>query len=141
MQPTVSYDFGQTSPKPIVGERRRLANWVGKTRQKSLLSRPSLYRQRIFISTSGHVHHGFDHEDHALLLEGLRKAGLPDEPSLSLPDKPSIAVLPFQNMSGDPEQEYFADGIVEDIITASFALQAALRHRAQFELHLQGPRR
>jgi TolB-like protein len=38
--------------------------------------------------------------------------------SLSLPDKPSIAVLPFQNMSGDPEQEYFADGIVEEIITA-----------------------
>jgi TolB-like protein/class 3 adenylate cyclase/tetratricopeptide (TPR) repeat protein len=37
---------------------------------------------------------------------------------LPLPDKPSIAVLPFQNMSGDPDQEYFADGIVEDIITA-----------------------
>ena len=37
--------------------------------------------------------------------------------SLPLPDKPSIAVLPFQNMSGDPEQEYFADGMVEDIIT------------------------
>ncbi|MFB9268059.1 winged helix-turn-helix domain-containing protein [Bradyrhizobium erythrophlei] len=37
---------------------------------------------------------------------------------LALPDKPSIAVLPSQNMSGDPEQEYFADGIVEDIITA-----------------------
>ena len=37
---------------------------------------------------------------------------------LPLPNKPSIAVLPFQNMSGDPEQEYFADGIVEDIITA-----------------------
>ncbi len=35
----------------------------------------------------------------------------------SLPDKPSIAVLPFDNMSGDPEQEYFADGMVEDIIT------------------------
>jgi len=39
-------------------------------------------------------------------------------PSLSLPDKPSIAVLPFQNMSGDPDQEYFADGMVEEIITA-----------------------
>jgi adenylate cyclase len=39
-------------------------------------------------------------------------------PALVLPDKPSIAVLPFQNMSGDPEQEYFADGMVEDIITA-----------------------
>src|SRR5204863_7626983 len=35
----------------------------------------------------------------------------------ALPDKPSIAVLPFQNMSGDPEQEYFVDGMVEDIIT------------------------
>jgi TolB-like protein/tetratricopeptide (TPR) repeat protein len=39
-------------------------------------------------------------------------------PTLVLPDKPSIAVLPFQNMSGDPEQEYFADGIVEDITMA-----------------------
>ena len=39
-------------------------------------------------------------------------------PALALPDKPSIAVLPFQNMSGDPEQEYFADGMVEEIITA-----------------------
>ena len=39
-------------------------------------------------------------------------------PALTLPDKPSIAVLPFQNMSGDPEQEYFADGMVEEIITA-----------------------
>jgi adenylate cyclase len=37
---------------------------------------------------------------------------------LPLPDKPSIAVLPSQNMSGDPEQEYFVDGLVEDIITA-----------------------
>jgi adenylate cyclase len=40
-----------------------------------------------------------------------------DKP-LALPDKPSIAVLPFQNLSGDPEQEYFADGMVEEIITA-----------------------
>jgi adenylate cyclase len=38
--------------------------------------------------------------------------------SLALPDKPSIAVLPFANLSGDPEQEYFADGMVEEIITA-----------------------
>jgi adenylate cyclase len=46
---------------------------------------------------------------------------IPTAPSaveLALPDKPSIAVLPFQNMSGDPEQEYFADGMVEEIITA-----------------------
>jgi adenylate cyclase len=38
--------------------------------------------------------------------------------ALPLPDKPSIAVLPFANLSGDPEQEYFADGMVEEIITA-----------------------
>jgi len=38
-------------------------------------------------------------------------------PAIRLPDKPSLAVLPFTNMSGDPEQEYFADGITEDIIT------------------------
>jgi adenylate cyclase len=38
-------------------------------------------------------------------------------PALALPDKPSIAVLPFTNMSGDPEQDYFADGMTEDIIT------------------------
>jgi TolB-like protein/class 3 adenylate cyclase len=55
---------------------------------------------------------------------GARAAG-PDagdtpalQPALPLPDKPSIAVLPFANMSGDPEQEYFADGMVEEIITA-----------------------
>src|SRR5947207_1650376 len=42
----------------------------------------------------------------------------PSKPILALPDKPSIAVLPFQNLSDDPEQEYFADGVVEDIIVA-----------------------
>jgi TolB-like protein len=44
----------------------------------------------------------------------VRTAG----PAPSLPDRPSLAVLPFQNMSGDPEQEYFADGVVEEITTA-----------------------
>jgi len=49
---------------------------------------------------------------------GEAPAALPEPAPLPLPDKPSIAVLPFQNMSGDPEQEYFADGMVEEIITA-----------------------
>ena len=44
--------------------------------------------------------------------------GVAGLPALALPDKPSIAVLPFQNISGDPEQEVFADGTVEDITTA-----------------------
>jgi TolB-like protein/Tfp pilus assembly protein PilF len=50
--------------------------------------------------------------------EGGRPTSLPTEGSPALPDRPSIAVLPFQNLSGDPEQDYFADGMVEDIIGA-----------------------
>jgi adenylate cyclase len=42
----------------------------------------------------------------------------PVDETLALPNKPSIAVLPFTNLSSDPEQEYFADGMVDDIITA-----------------------
>jgi len=48
----------------------------------------------------------------------VRLSNSPVNPAPPLPDKPSIAVLPFQNMSGDPEQEYFVDGMAEDIITA-----------------------
>ena len=46
------------------------------------------------------------------------------QPALVLPNKPSIAVLPFQNMSGDAEQDYFADGLSEDIITALSRIHA-----------------
>jgi adenylate cyclase len=63
--------------------------------------------------------------DRPVRLYAVRSASFSTEPSpaevekpLPLPDKPSIAVLPFQNMSGDLEQEYFADGMVEEIITA-----------------------
>jgi len=52
------------------------------------------------------------------VLNSLRKAGLPESPPIQLPDKPSIAVLPFDNLSGDLDQEYLADGISENIISA-----------------------
>jgi adenylate cyclase len=55
---------------------------------------------------------------YALSTTSSAPAGLAHAQSRPVPDKPSIAVLPFSNMSGDPDQEYFADGIVEDIITA-----------------------
>jgi TolB-like protein len=48
----------------------------------------------------------------------LENNAIRSRPALALPDRPSIAVLAFQNMSGDPEQDYFADGVVEEIITA-----------------------
>ena len=47
-----------------------------------------------------------------------KRTSTPEQSELPLPDKPSIAVLPFANISGDAEQEYFADGMVEEIITA-----------------------
>ena len=57
-------------------------------------------------------------EDREQFLGALSKAGLPDKPPLQLPDKPSIAVLPFDNLSRDPKQEYLADGISENTISA-----------------------
>jgi len=55
---------------------------------------------------------------HVRLDRAMEAARDASQPSLTLPDKPSVAVLPFANMSDDPEQEFFADGIAEDVITA-----------------------
>ncbi len=61
-----------------------------------------------------------------LIPESQKVAQLDTSPPLELPDEPSIAVLPFTNMSGDPEQEFFSDGITEDIITALSKISALL---------------
>jgi adenylate cyclase len=65
------------------------------------------------------------------------------KPALALPDKPSIAVLPFQNMSDDAGQEYFADGMVEDIITGISRIKwlFVIARNSSFCLQTQGRRR
>ena len=75
------------------------------------------------------------------VVEGWKKAGLFDEPPP--PTRPVIAVLPFDNMSGDPEQDYFADGITEDLTPhppgyRTVALRGPASDRAQLDLSLQG---
>ncbi len=67
-----------------------------------------------------HIQKVSPHKDRAVakrLGDALRKAGIPEHPPLPLPDKPSIAVLPFTNLSDDPKQEYFVDGMTDDLIT------------------------
>jgi TolB-like protein len=110
-----------------------LAEAEGKLVSKDdLMAR--LWPGRIVEEGNLHVHvsalrRSLDGEGHSLIVtvpgRGYRLAGLrsvqlsePLPPQLPLPDKPSIAVLPFQNMSGDPDQGYFANGMVEEIITA-----------------------
>ena len=70
---------------------------------------------------------------------GKQSAAEPAAPTLPLPDKPSIAVLPFENMSGDPEQEYFADGMVEDIITGLSRIKWLFVIARNSSFHIQGP--
>jgi TolB-like protein/Flp pilus assembly protein TadD len=85
-----------------------------ETVKKILLINPDMTVDR-FKKMNAHVY-----QDAAILefhAELLRKAGLPEKPPLPFPDKPSIAVLPFTNLSDDPKQEYFADGMTGDLIT------------------------
>jgi adenylate cyclase len=72
------------------------------------LSKFQTYLQRLYKNETDIEHY----------IDGLRKAGLPEHPPFKLPDKPSIAVLPFDNMSGDPEQDYLCDGIADQIINS-----------------------
>ena len=65
-------------------------------------------------------------------------AGEPQRRQLPALDRPAIAVLPFANLSGEPEQEYFSEGISEDIITALSKLRWFYVDRPQFLVHLQG---
>ena len=95
---------------------------LGKHQVKNIAKRVRVYRVEVVEGKSGSV--------------------TAVEAPLPLPDKPSIAVLPFTNMSGDPEQEYFSDGITEDIITelSRFNEFAVIARNSTFHYKGQSPK-
>jgi adenylate cyclase len=115
--------------------RGRLAQTVGI--DKSVVSRwasggqaPNDHNLALLTEAVGRHRPGFARADWELAAPAFAaRLGIDDdppdgEPGLALPQRPSIAVLPFTNMSGDPEQEYFADGMVEEITTALSRLRS-----------------
>jgi adenylate cyclase len=115
--------------------RGRLAQTVGV--DKSVVSRwvsggqaPTDHNLALLTEAVGRHRPGFGRADWDLACAafaarlGLEDGPSENEPGLALPRRPSIAVLPFTNMSGDPEQEYFADGVVEEITTALSRLRS-----------------
>jgi len=87
-------------------------NAIGDTGEEQRLIKTLPRKGYRFV---GLVHEGGEPPAAAAVSDGHAELS---KPELAILDKPSIAVLPFENMSGDPEQEYFADGIVEEITTA-----------------------
>jgi TolB-like protein/DNA-binding SARP family transcriptional activator len=100
------------------------AAWPGQAIEDSNLTVQMAAVRRILADISGEVHwietlprRGYRYVGPTVTTPDPERAPATPEPPLTLPDRPSIAVLPFTNLSGDAEQDYFADGMVDDIIT------------------------
>jgi TolB-like protein len=110
---------------PISKDRLIESAWPGLAIEESNLAVQIAALRRVFAEEPGGdswietlPRRGYRYVGPVAVKEQENQGAAGDEqPALAPPDKPSLAVMPFTNMSGDPEQEYFADGIVEDIIT------------------------
>ncbi len=108
---------------PVSKDSLFAAAWPGLAIEDSNLTVQIAALRRVFDVSGGSANwietmprRGYRYVGPAVATGGSPAAVLPSTLPLVLPDKPSVAVLPFTNLSGDPEQEYFADGMVEDII-------------------------
>ncbi|MBZ9856177.1 winged helix-turn-helix domain-containing tetratricopeptide repeat protein [Mesorhizobium sp. CA13] len=106
--------------KPVSKQALIEAVWPGQAIEDSNLTVQIAAARRMLENAAGGgswietlPRHGYRYVGPQVAIGGLG----PEAPTLTWPGKPSIAVLPFSNLSGDPEQDYFADGIVDDIIT------------------------
>jgi TolB-like protein/tetratricopeptide (TPR) repeat protein len=115
----------QRAGAPVSKEALIEAAWPAQAIEDSNLTVQIAAVRRVFESLAGGAgwietlpRRGYRYVGPAMEADTSRRsASAWDAPALSLPDKPSVAVLSFSNLSGDPEQDYFADGMVDDIIT------------------------
>jgi DNA-binding winged helix-turn-helix (wHTH) protein len=110
---------------PISKDRLIESAWPGLAIEESNLAVQIAALRRVFAEEPGgdswiktSPRRGYRYVGPVVVKEQENQGAADNEqPALAPPDKPSLAVMPFTNMSGDPEQEYFADGMVEEIIT------------------------
>ena len=122
-EPVEEKAVSEQAPAPVSPARKEKFAWLVRNRWVALIA------VVIILAGAWAVWNAY-------LSSGIKVSSV-NQGQLPLPDKPSIAVLPFMNLSEDPKQEYFSDGITEDIITNLSKVSCAFCHLAEFNLLVQ----